>query len=288
MYATRLATVVRKAGLQVVEVDGWQTRGHGPLVAVKTVVCHHTAGPSASADPRPFPSLRIVRDGRYDQRAERWVLRGPLCNLGLGRDGTVYAVAAGLAYHAGQVRDASYGNAYSLGIEAENDGIGEAWPAVQRAAYARLCAALVVEYGLTSSRVLAHREVCSPVGRKIDPTGIDMPALRGDVARIAEGLRASRSRPRIPLPRKPEFTLGRVLAEAGRGDKPMAGGDVRAVQLRLMELGHKLEQWGADSVYGDETADAVQIEQRRRGLDPDRKVGRATTKGLGGKWVTKP
>lgn len=287
MYATQLATVVRKAGLRVVEVDGWQTRGHGPLVAVRTVVCHHTAGPSASADPRPMPSLQIITRGRFNQRTQLWELKGPLCNLGLGRDGTVYVVAAGLAYHAGVVRDPSYGNAYSLGIEAENDGIGEAWPAVQRAAYARLCAALVVEYGLTSSRVLAHREVCSPVGRKIDPTGIDMPALRGDVARVAEGLRASRSRPRIPLPRKAEFTLGRVLAEAGRGEKPMSGGDVRAVQLRLMELGHKLEQWGADSVYGDETADAVQIEQRRRGLDPDRKVGRATTKALGGKWTAK-
>ena len=36
------------------------------------------------------------------------------------------------------------------------------------AAYARLCAALVVEYKLTASRVLAHREVCAPVGRNAD------------------------------------------------------------------------------------------------------------------------
>lgn len=288
MYATQLATVARKAGLKVVEVDGWKTRGHGPLVAVRTVVCHHTAGPSAAADPRSMPSLGVITRGRFNERTQLWDLKGPLCNLGLGRDGTVYVVAAGLAYHAGQVRDGSYGNAYSLGIEAENDGIGEAWPAVQRAAYARLCAALVVEYKLTASRVLAHREVCAPVGRKIDPKGIDMGALRGDVARIAEGLRASRSRPRIPLPRKAEFTLGRVLAEAGRGEKPMSGGDVRAVQLRLMELGHPLHQWGADSIYGDETADAIEIEQRRRGLPPDRKVGPATTKALGGKWTTKP
>lgn len=285
MYATNLAAVCRSAGLKVVETPGWETRGHGPLSAVKTIVCHHTAGPSAAADPSPFPSLRIVRDGRFNQRTQTWDLKGPLCNLGLGRDGTVYTVAAGLAYHAGQVRDPSYANAYSLGIEAENDGIGEPWPAVQHAAYVRLCAALANAYKLSPARVLAHREVCAPAGRKIDPTGIVMPTFRASVARVAEGLRQP-SRGVIRVVR-PEFTLARVLEEVGPGKRPLAGGDVRAVQRRLMELGHELPRWGADGVYGDETADAVEIEQRRRRLDDDRKVGPATTKALGGKWTGK-
>ncbi len=283
MYASDLAAVCRSAGLKVTEVPGWQARGHGPLTAVKTIVCHHTAGPSAAADPSSFPSLRIVRDGRFNQRTQQWELRGPLANLGLGRDGTVYVVAAGVAWHAGQVRDSSYSNSNSLGIEAENDGIGEPWPAVQRAAYARLCAALVNRYALTSSRVLAHREVCSPIGRKIDPTGIDMPVFRGEVARIAEGLKVGRGG--IIRVVRPKFTLGRVLAEAKPGVKPLAGGDIRAVQRRLQELGHELPKWGADGVYGDETADAVEVEQRRAKLTPDRQVGRQTTRALGGKWT---
>jgi hypothetical protein len=283
VYATNLAAVCRNAGLRVVEVPGWQTRGHGGLTAVKTIVCHHTAGPSAAADPSSFPSLKVVRDGRFNQRTQQWILKGPLCNLGLGRDGIVYAVAAGLAYHAGQVRDPSYANAYSLGIEAENDGIGEPWPPVQMAAYVRLCAALANAYKLSPARVLAHREVCAPVGRKIDPTGIVMPTFRAQVARVADGLRQpSRSIVRVV---RPAFTLARVLEEVGPGKRPMAGPDVRAVQRRLMELGHELPRWGADAVYGDETADAVEVEQRRRRLRPDREVGPVTARALGGKWA---
>lgn len=279
MLATDLADVCRKAGLKVVEAPGWETRGHGHLTAVRTIVCHHTAGPSAAADPSPFPSLKVVRDGRFNQRTQLWDLRGPLAQLGLGRDGTVHVIASGVARHAGAVRDASYGNSYSLGIEAENDGVGEPWPAVQMAAYVRLCAALVNRYGLTSGRVLAHREVCKPVGRKIDPTGIDMPAFRGQVARVAEGLKTSRGG--IIRVVRPKFTLARVLVEA----QHPAGGDVRAVQRRLQELGHELPRWGADGVYGDETADAVEVEQRRARITPDRKVGRQTAKALGGRWT---
>lgn len=172
MFATDLADVARHAGLHVVEVEGWQSRGHGPLDDVTGVVCHHTAGPSAAAKPGDFPSLKTVRDGRTG-------LSGPLCNLGLGRSGTVYVVAAGLAYHAGAVRVARppYGNSHMLGIEAENDGVGEAWPQAQMDAYARLCAALAVRYGFGLGRVLAHKEVCWPAGRKTDPD-FDMGALR--------------------------------------------------------------------------------------------------------------
>ena len=175
MYATDLADVARAAGLHVTEVDGWKTRGHGGLDSVRGVVCHHTAGPSAAASPGDFPSLRVVRDGRTS-------LSGPLCNFGLGRAGTVYVVAAGLAYHAGAVRIASppYANAFMLGIEAENDGVGEPWPQAQIDAYARLCAALAVHYGFGLGRVLAHKEVCYPPGRKTDPN-FDMDPFRRQV-----------------------------------------------------------------------------------------------------------
>jgi hypothetical protein len=157
VYLSKLADICRAAGLKVVEVRGWKTRGHGPMASVKTIVCHHTAGPRAGN----MPSLNIITNGRPG-------LDGPLAHLGLARDGTVYVVAAGLAYHAGQVRSPSYANAYAVGIEAEATGV-DPWPAVQTAAYATLCAALVKAFGLTPARVLGHKEVCYPVGRKTDP-----------------------------------------------------------------------------------------------------------------------
>ena len=160
-----LATAVRKSGLPVVETQGWKSRGHGPFTVVETIVCHHTAGPSSGN----MPSLGVVKDGRPG-------LSGPLCNLGLARDGTVYVVAAGIAWHAGVVRSSAYQNTHAIGIEAEATGTGP-WSSVQMDAYAKLCRALCDHYGIPVSRVLGHKEVCSPPGRKIDPN-FDMGAFR--------------------------------------------------------------------------------------------------------------
>lgn len=171
VYLTRLADICRAAGLDVVEVRGWKRRGHGPMTAVKTIVCHHTAGPKKGN----MPSLNVITNGRPG-------LSGPLSQLGLGRDGTVYVIAAGLAYHAGQVRSSSYANAYAIGIEAEATGV-DPWPAVQMDAYGELCAALVRAYDLTVSRVLGHKEVCYPVGRKSDPN-FSMPDFRARVTKV--------------------------------------------------------------------------------------------------------
>ena len=190
---TDLATAARKSGLNVVEVSGWRTRGHGQMGDVRTIVAHHTA--TSAAAPGNYPSMRIVRDGRSD-------LPGPLAQLGLGRDGTVYVIAAGLAYHAGKVRDDDYSNAHAIGIEAEHPGVG-AWSNRQYDAYVRLCAALAKHYDVPVSRVLGHKEVCAPVGRKSDPN-FPMAAFREAVAarartkkrpeKIRDALKALRAR----------------------------------------------------------------------------------------------
>lgn len=177
MYLTDLPDAVAKSGLPVVQVDGWRTRGHGPMVSVDAVVCHHTATSAKAAG--NYPSLTIVRDGRGD-------LPGPLCNLGLGRDGTVYIVAAGYAYHAGAVRSSWMTNDHSIGIEAEHDGISS-WPALLEDAYARLCAALAEHYDLPTARVLGHKEVCAPVGRKTDPN-FDMDAFRVQITDLGDDI----------------------------------------------------------------------------------------------------
>ena len=131
-----LPDVLEAAGLKVALCDGWEDRGHGDLEQVKGVLCHHTAGPRTGN----MPSLGIVRDGRPD-------LPGPLSQLGLGRDGTFYIIAAGRANHAGKGdwKGIKTGNSSLIGIEAENTGGPNdfPWPQVQIDAYQRGVAAIL-------------------------------------------------------------------------------------------------------------------------------------------------
>ncbi|CAF3707276.1 unnamed protein product [Rotaria sp. Silwood1] len=162
---TDLADILRGAGLTVVEIDGWKTRGHGKMNSVKSILIHHTAGP-ATGD---FPSLEVVRDGRSD-------LVGPLAQLGLGRTGTWYVIAAGRCYHAGKtIDDSIFGNSNAIGIEAEGTDIpstdtGHAyWPEIQYQSYVQGVKALQIAYDMPTSHVLGHKEAAVPTGRKQDP-----------------------------------------------------------------------------------------------------------------------
>lgn len=76
-----LPQVLRDAGLEVLEHGGWQNRGHGDMGAVQGLLCHHTCGPLH------LPGINVLVNGRPD-------LGGPLCNLGLGRSGKYYMIAA--------------------------------------------------------------------------------------------------------------------------------------------------------------------------------------------------
>ena len=67
-------------------------------------------------------------------------------------------------------------NGKSRRIEAEATGT-TTWPRAQMDAYARLCAALCEHYSIPVSRVLGHKEVAVPKGRKIDPN-FDMAVFR--------------------------------------------------------------------------------------------------------------
>jgi hypothetical protein len=178
VYLNDLASMLRAGGMNVVEVGGWTSRNHGSMAGVRSVVCHHTAG-SATGN---APSLGVVTNGRSD-------LAGPLAQLFLARDGTVYTVSNGVAWHAGAtIDDAVYGNSYAIGIEAENTG-SQPWPDVQVNAYAKLCALLCTHYGLSVDRVKGHKEICKPAGRKIDPAGLpgDMNGLRGRIQAFLSG-----------------------------------------------------------------------------------------------------
>ncbi|CAF3645670.1 unnamed protein product [Rotaria sordida] len=162
---TDLADIFRDAGLTVFEVEHWKTHGRGVMNSVKSILIHHTAGPATGN----FPSLIVVRDGRED-------LAGLLSQLGLGRNGKWYVIAAGRSNHAGKtIDDNIFGNSNASGIEAEGTGIpstdtGHAsWPDVQYQSYVQGVKALRIAYDVPTLRVLGHTEVAAPIGCKQDP-----------------------------------------------------------------------------------------------------------------------
>jgi hypothetical protein len=143
-------------------VPDWESRGRPGSFEPKGLVAHHTADRAYGSD---YAILSAIRDG-IDQGGS-W-LPGPLAQFGLGRDSTVYVVAAGKANHAGPGSWGRLsGNGSVWGIEAANDGIGEPWPARQVAVYLALIAALARATGFGAADVCRHEE-WSTAG-KIDP-----------------------------------------------------------------------------------------------------------------------
>ena len=97
-----------RAGLKVAVVDGWEMRGRREVGRTMGVLCHHTAGGKNGN----MSSLEVLIHGRPD-------LNGPLAQLGLGRDGTYYVIAAGWCNHAGEGswQGIVTGNRNFIGIE---------------------------------------------------------------------------------------------------------------------------------------------------------------------------
>lgn len=160
---TWLPSVLKAAGLTVVEEPGWQTRGHGDVGTIKGVIFHHTAGPKSGDD----PDLGVVTNGRPD-------LAGPLAQLVLARSGVYHIVAAGKAWHAGAglwqgIHD---GNSQMIGIEAENTGLADdnPWSAAEVDAGVKGVAAILKHIGAPPIMCAGHLEYALPIGRKSDPS----------------------------------------------------------------------------------------------------------------------
>ncbi|MFO1106901.1 MAG: N-acetylmuramoyl-L-alanine amidase [Amaricoccus sp.] len=247
---TWLPEVLRDAGLKVAETEGWATRGHAEMGEVRGVMLHHTG----TRAPGNMPTLAMLKAGRSD-------LPGPLAQLGLGRDGTYYVIAAGRANHAGAGvwQTVTIGNASFIGIEAENEGgPTDPWPDVQMDAYRRGVAAILRRIGAPASMCCAHREYAQPEGRKIDPR-FDMTEFRKAVADLLRGVAVVRPQiPAIdPATRKP------TLRRGARGE------DVRWVQSVLGDAGD-------DGRFGPGLEAAVRAFQRAADLVPDGIVGPKT------------
>ena len=251
---TWMPEVLRNAGLKVAETEGWVGRGRGEMGQVRGVMCHHTG--RKNSENHNMPTLGSLINGRSD-------LRGPLANLGLGRDGTFYVVAAGRANHAGlgKWQGITSGASSFIGIEGENaGGKNDNWPPAQMDAYRRGVAALLAFLKSDADMCCGHREYRLPLGYKIDPV-FDMDEFRFSVRSIMQG--TGPTGPLIPA----EDEKQRPTLRRG-----MRGEWVQTVQRRL--------DLTPDGVFGPATEAAVRAFQRSRGLTPDGIVGPETWRAL--------
>lgn len=166
-YLTDLADVLRRAGLSVVELDGWQTRARssgGYDGAPWCVMWHHTASGGNGRSDAEYGTYRA--DAR------------PIANLFIGRDAIVYVCAAGatntngsggpLTLPDGRTVAASAMNTRAVGIEISNNGVGMPYPQAQiDAAFAASIAITEAYIDAKADNVAQHVDWAP--GRKIDP-----------------------------------------------------------------------------------------------------------------------
>jgi hypothetical protein len=169
-YLTWLADKFRKAGLRVVECDGWQTRSRssGGYDPGQPWCCmwHHTASATGASAEADVAYMLSPSNDAY-----------PTCNIYVARDGEVWILAAGATNTNGKgsgVRDTSRGtvpaddmNRYAVGMEIGNNGVGE--PYSKECIDAAFTVSLVVcdNCGLLPTDVI-HHQAYAP-DRKVDP-----------------------------------------------------------------------------------------------------------------------
>ena len=248
-----LPDVLKTAGLKVAEQPGWLTRGRGEMGTLRGVMCHHTASGARTGN---MPGLGGLTNGT--RRRDGSFLAGPLAQLGLGRDGTFYVIAAGRANHAGAGvwKGITTGNFSFIGIEAENSGFeDDLWPEVQMDAYRRGVAALLSRIGASVDMCCAHKEY-APLRKPVDPR-FDMNDFRAQVAAIMAGTGVVR--PLIPA--------------ADAGGRPTLRRGARGEPVKVVQRRIGTED---DGIFGSDTEALVRQFQRDKGLVPDGIVGPKT------------
>jgi len=261
---SNIAAALRKYGLTVVETPGCRSRGYAgqDMQRPRGQLWHHTATNRARFASADAPTLDMCINGRPD-------LPGPLCNLVLGRNGTVYVVAAGVANHAGRgsapgiPKDA--GNHYLIGIEAESSGIAPwDWTADQLRVAPILGAALELEFlawlPAEERLALGHLEYSSE--GKIDPAGWPggMDGLRASInKKLAEpaGSGKTESAAVAAVPEEVEKML--VISKEKGGSSIWIGDGISRRQIpdtKTLEDLRKLARWGVLKIFKDgETMD---------------------------------
>lgn len=256
-----LPDVLRDAGLPVYVADGAINRGHGDMLDLWGVVCHHTGSDNASWQSIAFhPSLGLASQ------------------LHLSFSGMYTLCGVGIAWHAGPGSwpglPTNNANPRTIGIEAANDGGGRPgrphrmdWPAVQYDHYVMGVAAILRHENRDSSRAIGHKDWAGAAQGKWDPGGIDMNIFRSDVQSLIGG--GPISAPTIPLPGE------RIVLM--RGDR---GSNVQLLTNRLRRNYSRLTD---QDYFGEYTERCVKDYQatRKPPLVPDGIVGPITSASLG-------
>ena len=170
MRAPWLGDILRDAGLAVIAVGAPVGRGRD-MDAIHGVVGHDTVTTTAWTNGAVD---RLLVKGRPD-------LPGPLCQLGLDRNGRYRWVADGRCNHNGY---GEWGND-AIAIEVYCAGgldpdQPEPWNDAQREAFVTGARAICVHLGLDpTERVKGHKE--TDPDRKIDPYLVDMAAVRRQI-----------------------------------------------------------------------------------------------------------
>ena len=162
----RAADVANVADRRVAPRPG----SHAPV----GIIVHHTG--------MKTPGLATCQKGRPD-------LPGPLCQINITRAGTVNVVTDGRANHGGEgssvvladvkanrpvTKDARErklhddgcdGNRWYIGIEVDNDGVGEPYGEETMRRLVGVCAAICQHFGWPPQRVIHHRQ---HTARKVD------------------------------------------------------------------------------------------------------------------------
>lgn len=206
-------------GVRVVTVRGWEQRGAATFTP-RGLVVHHDALrstiPAGSA-------IGLMVNGRPD-------LPGPLCQVWLDDDAddtavkgdpVAYVIASGRANHAGSGSFRGLiGNVAVVGIEARNNGIGEAWSMAMQDAYYRTSAAVCDAIGRDGTWVCGHKEWTA---RKPDPRGLDMARFRAAVLLHQLAARRPPASPQpVPHPTTPPApTMPAHPLTGASGDDPV-------------------------------------------------------------------
>ena len=163
-----LADVLRRTGLRVIEVPGWERRSRrgntGYTRHPTHIMIHHTASNTTAGN-----DVNYMVYGSPDR---------PIANIYIARNGDIYLMAGGPTNTNGSGRDwwgggvpANDMNAEAVGIEIGNDGTGEPYPEPQLESARRVCVELLRADGRHAGFVRSHWEWCRDRGRKIDPRG---------------------------------------------------------------------------------------------------------------------
>ena len=258
-----IADRLRAAGLAVVEVDGWQSRGSDSF-SPRGGVDHHTAGSNNGN----APSLEACTNGREG-------LSGPLCNTLQGFDGTQYVIASGRANHAGEGSwQGLSGNSSVYGMERENTGSDPARPG-QHDSAARAWAAILnggPAGNIDAGMVCGHKE-WSP-GRKPDFHDVDYGWFRGQIGQGGHPLPTIGKDQMFAIIRYPNGSCYRWngINRVPIPDPTALGGD----QIMLTVLEMNAEVWNVDPTWGNtypEAADSAiywntNLTAQKVGVDP--------------------